>query len=418
MGKEDALPMKRPFNVMVKPIGPICNLRCEYCFYLHKTELYRDTENFRMDDVVLERFIKEYIACQPGPVVPFAWQGGEPTLMGVEFFQRVIELQKEHIPPAWSFTNSIQTNGTMLDDEWVNFLKKEEFLVGLSLDGPEEFHNQYRSDANGRGTWNSVLAAFRLLKKHGVDVNILCVVNETSAQYPKEMYQFYREQGVDYLQFIPLIEKKDQDSTTDRSVAGSSYGRFLISIFNQWLTDGLGDMFVQSFEEALMAAAGIGSGLCVFSKECGRQLIMEHNGDLYSCDHFVSPQHFLGNIMTSDLQEVLASEVQRAFGKKKSELPTECMACPVRVFCHGGCPKNRIETPDGLGVNWLCQGYKQFFVYIQPFMARIVNTLKKGGIAVQAQGELLDLLQATWDVSRNAPCPCGSGVKYKRCCRD
>lgn len=414
--EEDAVAMKHPFNVMVKPIGPICNLRCEYCFYLHKSELYRDTESFRMDDAVLERFIETYIACQPGPVIPFVWQGGEPTLMGLEFFQRVVELQKKHNLPGKRFTNSIQTNGTMFDNKWVNFLKQEEFLVGLSLDGPEEFHNQYRVDANGKGTWSQVLEAFYLLTEYGVDVNILCVVNGTNAEHPREMYRFFRESGVEYLQFIPLVESFEQGSISARSVTGSVYGKFLVTVFNEWLRDGLGDIFIQTFEEALRAVVGIGSGLCVFSKECGRQLIMEHNGDLYSCDHFVSPQYLLGNIMTSDLLQVLDSNRQQAFGKKKSDLPAECIVCSARAWCHGGCPKNRIETTNGLGLNHLCQGYKQFFTYIQPFMSRIAETLKQGGVAVQVQGELLDLQKSIWDVSRNDPCPCESSAKYKKCC--
>lgn len=410
--------MKRPFNIMAKPVGPSCNLSCDYCFYLHKAELYGGTGSFRMDDAVLERFIKTYIMSQPGPEVPFVWQGGEPTLRGLEFFQTAVELQKRHIPAGRRFTNAIQTNGTLLNRAWAEFFRQEQFLVGLSLDGPQNFHDQYRKDSAGRGTWTRVLGAFSLLREYNVDVNILCVVSRVNAEYPKQMYRFFRELGAEYVQFIPLVEKGEQGAVSARSVTGSLYGSFLVTVFNEWVQDGLGDVFVQDFEEALRGVAGMGSGLCVLSEECGNQLILEHNGDLYSCDHFVSRDYFLGNIMSSDLSSMLNSDVQQAFRRKKTELPAACLECSVRNLCHGGCPKNRLETENGTGLNWLCEGRKQFFTYVRPFMEILAAALKQGQFAVHAQKQLGELLKATWDVSRNDPCPCGSGVKYKKCCYD
>ena len=400
-----------PFHVMVKPIGPICNLQCDYCFYLHKSELYSQTSNFRMKDEVLEHFIQSYIQSQPGPEVSFVWQGGEPTLMGLDFFRKVVELQKRYIPPNWRYTNGIQTNGTLIDEEWARFFKDEQFLVGLSLDGPQPIHDLYRKDQQGQGTWQQVVDAFHLLQRYGVDVNILCVVNKENASQPLTTYEFMKELGVQYLQFIPLVEREVHGRISEKSVTGPLYGTFLINIFNQWILKDIGQVFIQIFEEALTIMAGLPAGLCVFRPECGRQLIMEHNGDIYSCDHYVLPENRLGNIMENSLESMVNSSFQRRFGKQKLELSQECSVCPVLTVCRGECPKNRID-----GLNWLCSGYKQFFSYAEPFLAVILQALKQGLTAKQAQSTLIKMLDTTWDVKRNDSCPCLSGLKYKKCC--
>lgn len=414
--KEGVTIAKQPFHVMAKPTGPICNLKCDYCFYLHKKELYTDSKNFRMSDELLERFICEYIHNHPGPEVPFAWQGGEPTLMGVDFFRKVVQLQKRYIPKGWSYTNALQTNGTLIDQEWAQFLKEEEFLVGLSLDGPEELHNMFRQDAKENGTWHRVVEAFHLLRSFDVVVNILCVVNAFNGSRPRELYYFFKELGADYLQFIPLVEQSEDGQVSERSVTGPLYGNFLITLFNEWLQDGLGTIVIQIFEEAFRAVAGFPPSLCIFSKECGNQVIIEHNGDIYSCDHFVTHDYFLGNIMEKNISELITNDIQREFSYKKSTLPDQCLVCPVLNMCNGGCPKNRIPTSDGPTLNWLCEGYRQFFLYTKPFLQEILKTLKNGRMAVEARPILLEQLEATWDVSRNDPCPCLSGLKYKKCC--
>ncbi|HHT72238.1 MAG TPA: anaerobic sulfatase maturase [Firmicutes bacterium] len=401
---------------MVKPIGPICNLHCEYCFYLHKKDFFPDSAHFQMSDIVLERFIKEYIHSQPGPVVPFAWQGGEPTLMGLDFFRKVVRLQKEYIPEGWHYTNSLQTNGTLIDHEWARFLKEEGFLVGISLDGPEPVHDMYRKDRSGLGTWGRVVEGFRTLQRYGVSVNVLCVVNRENGARPKELYQFLKELGAEYVQFIPLVEWLENGEVSHRSLTGPLYGKFLIEIFNEWVQADLGQVFVQIFETVLSVAAGLPGGLCVFLPECGRQLVMEHNGDLYGCDHFVAPEYRLGNILEAPLLDLVNSKAQLEFGREKASLPAECLECPVVSLCNGGCPKNRHRGEEGLGLNWLCAGYKQFFIYVAPFARVILHTLQQGKTAEQAMAALTKLLRETWDVSRNDPCPCRSGLKYKKCC--
>ncbi len=396
---------------MVKPIGPLCNLDCDYCFYLAKSKLFQETTDFRISDQILERFVENYITSQPGPEVAFAWQGGEPSLMGVEFFRRVVEMQKKFLPPGWRATNALQTNGTLLTEEWARFLKQENFLVGLSLDGPAIFHDIYRRDRQGGTTWDQVVRGLKLLQKYQVETNVLCVVNSKNAAQPLATYRALRDLDIDFLQFIPLVERLEDGKLSERSVTGLAYGRFLIAVFNQWLKCDLGSVFVQIFEETLSTLAGLPPTMCTFLPQCGRQLVMEHNGDLYSCDHYVDPQYRLGNIMETPLAELVNSRQQIQFGQAKADLNDQCLACPVLTLCQGGCPKNRHN-----GLNALCDGYLQFFSYVQPFVKEILNTLQKGEQAIVAREHLIKLLTSTWGVHRNDACPCGSGLKFKKCC--
>lgn len=403
--------VKQPFHVMAKPIGPKCNLRCDYCFYLDKTLLFDPLTDFRMSDEVLATFVKQYIHSQPGPEVAFSWQGGEPTLLGIDFFRRVTSLQREYLPKGWSCSNAIQTNGTLLSKEWAHFLAEERFLVGLSVDGPQSLHDLYRKTADASSTWSKVKEAAGLLKQAGTDFNILCVVNKSNGERPHEVYQAFKALGADFIQFIPLVELAEEGQISHKSVSGPVYGRFLIQVFNMWLTEDMGKVYVQLFEEALRAWMDMPSTLCVFSQYCGRQLIVEHNGDVYSCDHYVRPANKLGNLLTRPLIEMVNSTFQQEFGRQKADLPQTCQNCEVLFACRGGCPKNRQDK-----LNTLCLGYKQFFTYVKPFMQQMAACLKQGKQVSAINQELTTLLEQLWNVSRNDPCPCGSGQKYKKCC--
>jgi uncharacterized protein len=393
----------RAFHVMTKPIGPICNLDCKYCFYLEKERLFPANENFKMSDEVLETYIRQYIGAQDVPEVSFAWQGGEPTLLGVGFFRKVVELQRRHAGGK-RIANALQTNGTLLDDDWCEFLAREKFLVGLSIDGPARLHNAYRVDKKGRDTYDAVLRGLRLLKKHGVEFNTLTVVNRANARRPLDVYRFLRDIGSGFIQFIPLVERlADAEATklgldlavpprvdeegvrrmpvTDWSVEPGQYGTFLCTIFDEWVERDVGRTFVQIFDVTLGNWAGQGGGLCVFSENCGTALALEHNGDVYSCDHYVYPRYRLGNVLNATLGELVSSEFQRQFGRDKSAtLPRYCRECEVRHLCHGECPKHRfIRTPDGEpGLNYLCRAYKQFFNHSAPAMRRMVELLRAG----------------------------------------
>jgi uncharacterized protein len=410
-----------PFHVMVKPAGPACNLACDYCFYLEKSSLYPKSQTFRMDEATLEEYIRQYFQCQPGPVVPFAWQGGEPTLMGLEFFQKVVELQKHYLPPGWRVENALQTNGTLLTEEWCRFLRDNRFLVGISLDGPPELHDVYRHTRQGEPTSSAVLRGLHLLQDNGVEYNVLCVVNDVNAQYPLKVYGFFREQGVQHIQFIPLVEHLGDGKVTTRSVVALDYGRFLIAVFNEWATYDLGQVFIQLFEECVSVWAGYGAHLCVLAETCGRGLILEHNGDVYACDHFVSPEYRLGNLSERPLVELVESTQQRDFGENKRDgLPGFCRRCAVRFICNGGCPKDRfLLTPQGQGgLNYLCAGYKQFFTYVGPFMEELAALVHRQQPPTIMREAAASQVEALWQhVGRNEPCPCGSGKKYKKCCQ-
>ena len=375
------------FNVMLKPRGAICNLDCAYCYYLSKERLYPGSR-FRMSSELLETCTGQYIEAQRVPEVTFAWQGGEPTLMGLDFFRLAVEFQQEYCRPGVRIHNVLQTNGITLDDEWCRFFRKHNFLIGVSLDGPRDLHDVYRVDKGGKPTFDHVMAGVALLKQHGVDFNILATVHAANADHSLEVYRFLRDEvGASFIQFIPIVEMdndtgfQEGDKVAERSVAGRQYGAFLIAIFDEWVRRDVGRVFVQIFDVALTAWLGQRPGLCIFEETCGTALVMEHNGDFYSCDHFVEPRHELGNIQEISLVEMVGSEQQRQFGlTKRDMLPRYCRECQVRFICNGGCPKNRIlRTPDGQpGLNYLCEGYKAFFTRIDRPMQIMAAELQVG----------------------------------------
>lgn len=403
------------FSLLIKPMGSICNLKCEYCFYLEKQELYPNQSDFRMTEETLERLIRQYIASQSGPEIIFAWQGGEPTLLGLDFFTNVIKLQQKHLPQGWHVKNVIQTNGTLLDEAWCKFLKDHDFLVGLSLDGPAEFHDLFRKDKQGQSTHKQVAVGLKLLQQYEIEYNVLCAVNSANVGHPLKVYEYFLEQGVKFIQFIPIVEQLENDKVSHRSITGRQYGHFLTMIFNQWLLNDFGSVSIQLFEECFSAWAGFGSNLCVFSETCGRALVVEHNGDVYTCDHFVNPHNLLGNIFKQDLAELADCDEIKKFGlKKKLNLPLQCKNCPVLFVCHGGCLKNRIG-----GINYLCQGYQQFFSYIAPFMQTLVKLIRAQKSVNTIREQMKAIYDSLWgQVGRNDLCPCQSGRKYKKCCLD
>jgi uncharacterized protein len=372
---------------MLKPRGAICNLECAYCFFLSKEQLYPGS-TFRMSDDLLEDYTRQYIQAQRVPEVTFAWQGGEPTLMGLDFFQRAVKLQEKHHRPGMRVMNALQTNGVLLNDEWCRFFHDHNFLIGVSLDGPRSLHDAYRRDKAGKPTFDRVMNGIALMKKHRVEFNILATVHAANAEQPVEIYRFFRDEvGAQFIQFIPIVERdngtgfQEGERVTPRSVTGKRYGQFLISIFDEWVRRDVGSVFVQIFDVALAAWIGQRPGLCVYEETCGLAMAMEHNGDLYSCDHFVEPRHFLGNVRETPLVELVGSARQRQFGQDKlNRLPRHCRKCSVRFVCNGACPKDRIlTTPDGEPeLNYLCEGYKSFFTHIDYPMRIMAAELRAG----------------------------------------
>jgi len=366
----------RDFQVFVKPIGAVCNLNCHYCYYLKKEHLYPKGEPFRMTNEVLEDYIIQHIKASPEKVIRFSWHGGEPTLLGLDYFRKVVEIQRKHQPSNQYITNGIQTNGTLLDEEWCRFFAAEDFTIGLSLDGPQEMHDRYRVTKDKKPTYNQVMQGYTLLQNHRVYTDILCVVNAYNGQFPLQVYRFFKQINAQYVSFLPLVETNPntQNKVGNISVSAEAWGEFLCQIFDEWRDHDIGKIKVQIFEEATRAAFNQEHSLCIFRPICGDIPIVEHNGDFYSCDHFVDVEHCLGNISETPLVELLESPLQRAFGKAKLEtLPQYCQKCIVRDMCNGGCPKNRfIKTPDGEpGLNYLCAGYKRFFIYCQPFVSEV-----------------------------------------------
>lgn len=409
---------------MAKPTGAKCNLDCSYCFFLRKDQLYPESD-FRMSDAVHEAYIRQLFEAHQVPQVSVAWQGGEPTLMGLDFFRRSIELQKKYRKSGTTIENSFQTNGILLNDDWCRFFHENNFLVGLSMDGPKELHDTYRKDKGGHGTFDRVMKAARLLQEHRVEFNILCTVNSKNADYPLEVYRFFRDTlKAQYLQFIPIVERMNADGqtgfhegnrVTGRSVRPEQWGRFLTEIFDEWVKRDVGSTFVLNLDGALAGWLGMAGTVCIFGQTCGQGMALEHNGDLYSCDHFVEPAYFLGNIMQTPMIELADSRQQRQFGRDKWDtLPGFCRKCAFLFACNGECPKNRfIETPDGEpGLNYLCKGYKSFFKHAEPRMKIMAELIRQGHQAeevmhVPVAGEIRK--------GRNAPCFCGSGRKNKHC---
>ncbi|HZR38568.1 MAG TPA: anaerobic sulfatase maturase [Ktedonobacteraceae bacterium] len=416
------------FHVMLKPRGAICNLDCAYCYYLSKELLYPGSR-FRMAKSLLEEYTRQYIEAQAVSEVTFAWQGGEPTLMRLDFFRLAIELQQKYLRPGMRIQNTLQTNGTLLDDEWCSFFHEHNFLIGLSLDGPREMHDSYRVDKGGKATFDRVMDALALLKKHHVEFNILTTLHAANVAHPLEVYHFLRDEvGTQFMQFIPIVERDNQtgfqegDQVTPRSVSGKQYGSFLIAIFDEWVRHDVGRVYIQIFDVALAAWVGASPGLCVFEETCGKALAMEHNGDVYSCDHYVEPRYKLGNLRQRPLLAMVNSPEQQQFGQaKRDTLPRYCRECPVRFVCNGGCPKDRILlTPDGEpGLNYLCEGYKAFFTHIAKPMRLMAEELRAerapANIMYYLAQEEEGLLRRFKQAGRNDPCPCGSGRKFKKC---
>lgn len=429
------------FHLLAKPTGAICNLDCKYCFFLSKEMLYPGSR-FHMADELLETYIRQLIEAHGrAPEVNIAWQGGEPTLMGLDFFKRAVELAEKYKKPGQQILYTMQTNGTKLDDAWCAFFKEKNFLIGLSVDGPRAIHDTYRVNKGGAGSFDQVMRGWEYLCQHGVDFNILCTVHAANQDQPLEVYRFFRDAlGAQYIQFIPIVERataqflplanvgwserpggerplytQSGSLVTERSVDGAQYGRFLCAIFDEWVRRDVGQVFVQLFDTALGAHVGQYS-LCIFAPTCGNALALEHNGDLYSCDHYVEPDYLLGNIQETHMIELVASDKQRQFGRDKQEtLPLYCRECEVRFACNGGCPRNRfIQTPDGEeGLNYLCAGYKLFFNHTHRPMQMMAELLWQGRYA----DEIMQLYapETVTAVGRNEPCPCGSGKKYKHC---
>lgn len=392
------------FHVLAKPTGAICNLDCKYCFFLSKETLYPDSR-FRMGDDVLEAYVRQLIESQKASHIDVAWQGGEPTLMGLDFFRRAIELVKKYARPGMTFEHTIQTNGTLLNDAWCEFLRDNDFLVGLSMDGPKELHDVYRVDKLGHPTFDKVMRAARLMQRHKVEFNILCTVHAGNVERPLRVYRFFRDQSkARFIQFIPIVERvtpelldeanqgwgdrhharpfysQQGDLVTARSVKPEQWGRFLVAIFDEWVQRDVGRVFLQLFESALASWTGLQPSMCIFAETCGNALALEHNGDLYACDHYVEPEYRLGNITERHMVELVTSDQQRAFGEaKRDTLPRYCRECEVRFACNGECPRNRfLHTPDGEpGLNYLCAGYKTFFNHIDRPMRIMAELLRR-----------------------------------------
>ncbi len=370
------------FQVFVKPVGASCNLACSYCYYLAKSELLADSGLHRMPGDLLEMYIVQHIEASTEPTVFFSWHGGEPTLAGLDYFRQITEIQKKHLPPDRFALNGIQTNGTLLNDEWCQFLKKENFIVGISLDGPERFHavNRFRKD--GKSSFNEVLRGFQLLQSYQIPCEILCVVHAQNVGFPLEVYRFFKSLKAGFITFLPLVEKQTsgEKMVSERTVPAKAFGEFLCAIFDEWKTSDIGTVKIQIFEEALRTAFGLEHSLCIFKPACGRVPVIERNGDFYSCDHFVDPAHRIGNIRYSTLSEMLESPAQKAFGLAKlNTLPEYCMKCEVRNFCNGACPKDRFdENPEGEpGLNYLCEGYKLFFNHCKPFVEVVAEVWRR-----------------------------------------
>src|SRR5512140_767742 len=378
--------MTVPFHAMTKPAGPLCNLACAYCFYLEKEKLYPGKTDWAMPPEVLETYVRSYIDSQDTPAVTFAWQGGEPTVLGIDFFRRAVELQGKY-SGGKRIENSLQTNGVLLDDAWCEFLAANDFLVGLSIDGPLELHDRYRVDKGGHATFDRVMRGLEYLKKHRVEFNTLTVVQRDNSRHPVEVYRFLKEIGSRFMQFIPVVERVSaspspeglvllaQDApaaqVSEWSVEPRQFGTFLCRIFDEWVLNDVGERYVQIFDVSLESWYGLEPSLCVFRETCGSALALEHNGDVYSCDHYVYPENRLGNVMENPLASLVNSPQQRKFGlDKRDTLPRYCRECEVRFACNGECPKHRfIRTPSGEeGLNYLCQGYKLFFKHIDPYM--------------------------------------------------
>jgi uncharacterized protein len=412
----------RQFQVFAKPAGAACNFSCSYCYYLKKGKLYEGKGPLRMPHDLLERYIIQHIEASPDSTITFSWHGGEPTILGLDYFRKIVALQKKNCPAGKTIENGIQTNGFLLDEEWCRFFIGERFRVGLSLDGPAPMHDCSRMTKSQETTHVRVMQSFELLRRYQVPCDLLCVVHNQNVQNPLEVYRFLRGIGGRFMAFLPVVEPRNDSprGISPQSISAEDYGTFLCTIFDEWKRHDVGNVMVQIFEEASRATQGLEHSLCIFRKTCGDIAVIEHNGDLYSCDHFVDQDHLIGNICNDPLAELLESPAQHAFGNaKQATLPRYCLECQVCAMCNGGCPKDRfVNTPDGEpGLNYLCAGLKRFFVYSRPHLAQLASQ----GSDSRAPDHIREMIQevskrAFPGVGRNDPCPCGSGKKYKKCC--
>ena len=385
MNDNIANPFAKPLYVMLKPAGAHCNLACKYCYYLEKNKLYPTAQRHLMSDEMLEQFTREYIEAQTMSQVLFTWHGGEPLLRSIDFYRKALSLQQKYAGGR-RIDNVIQTNGTLLTDEWCEFFAQNHWLVGISIDGPQPDHDHYRLTAAGKPSWKKVMQGIKLLKKHGVEWNAMAVVNAYNANHPLEFYRFFKENGCQFLQFTPIVERltrhedgrtlasladKDEISLSEASVAPEQWGYFLCAIFDEWVRKDVGKIFVEIFDCTLANWMGISPGICAYSKECGHAGVMEHNGDVYSCDHFVFPEYKLGNIRDHSLIDMLYGEQQQEFSRlKHSSLPRQCKECDMEFACHGECPKNRFmkDKYGDSGLNYLCPGYYHYYQHVAPYM--------------------------------------------------
>ena len=406
MNDNIATPFAKPLYVMLKPAGAHCNLACKYCYYLEKNNLYQNSHRHLMTDEMLEQFTREYIEAQTMPQVLFTWHGGEPLMRSIDFYRKALALQKKYAHGK-QIDNVIQTNGTLLTDEWCEFFAQNHWLVGISIDGPQEYHDHYRVTPAGKPSWEKVMQGIQLLKKHRVEWNAMAVVNAYNAEHPLEFYHFFRDNGCQYLQFTPIVERltEHEDGRTlasladdreiplaDASVTPQQWGNFLCTIFDDWVRHDVGKTFVEIFDCTLANWMGVLPGICAYSKECGHAGVMEHNGDVYSCDHFVFPEYKLGNIREQSLIDMLYGEKQQAFSRlKHTSLPRQCKECDMEFACHGECPKNRFEKDKygEPGLNYLCQGYYQYYSHVAPYM----DFMKRELLAQRPPANIMNVLK-------------------------
>ena len=406
MNDNIATPFAKPLYVMLKPAGAHCNLACKYCYYLEKNNLYQNSHRHLMTDEMLEQFTREYIEAQTMPQVLFTWHGGEPLMRSIDFYKKALALQKKYANGK-QIDNVIQTNGTLLTDEWCEFFAKNHWLVGISIDGPQEYHDHYRVTPAGKPSWEKVMQGIQLLKKHHVEWNAMAVVNAYNAEHPLEFYHFFRDNGCQYLQFTPIVERLTEHEDgrilasladnreiplADASVTPEQWGNFLCTIFDDWVRHDVGKMFVEIFDCTLANWMGVLPGICAYSKECGHAGVMEHNGDVYSCDHFVFPEYKLGNIRDQSLIDMLYGEKQQAFSRlKHTSLPRQCKECDMEFACHGECPKNRFEKDKygEPGLNYLCQGYYQYYSHVAPYM----DFMKRELLAQRPPANIMNVLK-------------------------
>lgn len=427
------------FHLLVKPSGSTCNLDCTYCFFLSKEALYPNSKS-RMSEQTLENYIRQLLESHRTPDVIVAWQGGEPTLMGLDFFKKSVEFVDKYRRPGQTIEYTFQTNGVLLDDNWCAFLKQHNFLIGLSVDGPKAMHDTYRVNKSGAGTFDQVMRGHAALKRNEVDFNILCTVNAANQHHGREVYRFFRDElGATWMQFIPIVERatpellpmanqgwherpggerplylQQGNLVTERSVGGEQYGRFLVDIYEEWIRGDVGQIYVQLFDVTLHGFFGE-YPLCIHAPTCGVGPALEHNGDVYTCDHYVEPDYYLGNINETHLIELVGSQQMRTFGDNKRDLLTrQCRACDVRFLCNGGCPKDRfnLSREGEPGHNYLCEGLYYFYDHVRPTMTIMAENLKRNVAAAQVM-EVIAAEDAKR--GRNAPCPCGSGRKFKSC---